>query len=85
MQGVQCDNCRKFSATATNWLILSHQSSNGFSLFGQPVNELNGTFCSMLCLAEWAYVKAVLESEAKAVEAAPKPRPRQRKKPDVQG
>ena len=76
MQGIQCDNCRTFTQDTSNWIVVSRVGGLT-GLFGQPVNEMAGTFCTVRCLAEWAYVKAAIESEA--VEAAPRPRPRRKK------
>jgi len=59
MNGMQCDNCRAFTATiAPSWLILQQVSSEP-GLFTRTGLEMAGTFCSVRCLAEWSYVQSV--------------------------
>lgn len=61
MNGYQCDNCRSFvKGTAAGWLVLQCLTADT-GLFGSPGSQLAGTFCSMKCLAEYAYAKAVIE------------------------
>lgn len=70
MNGLQCDTCRKFapgSAPPAGWLMLLCQDPPSMSMIsmlsggGNGGAELTGTFCSLRCLAEWAYVRLVAE------------------------
>ena len=70
--GVQCDNCRRFGPPhAPGWFFVAQQpgenepSSFMTALFGKHGEPL--TFCTVKCLAEWAYVHAVA-SEAAGTE-----------------
>lgn len=43
-----------------SWLILQQISSETEpALFTRTAVEITGTFCSVRCLAEWAYVQSV--------------------------
>lgn len=61
--GTQCDNCRTFGPPhAPGWFYLGQQPAGGeqpqslaAALFGNPSEPL--TFCSIRCLADWAYVR----------------------------
>jgi len=65
MMGAQCGTCRAFSPS-TGWLVLARQSEPSFmsSMLGGSSGgaELVDTFCSLRCVAEYAYVKAVAEA-----------------------
>ena len=79
MHGAQCDTCRKFDNDPSRWIYVQRRlPDGGFSLFGQAPSETVGTFCTMRCLAEFAYVLAV--SEDKATEA-----PKRRRKGEPRG
>ena len=69
--GTQCDNCRKFGPVhAPGWFHVGQQpveTSDPPSplavLFGNPYEPL--TFCTIKCLADWAYVRnAAAEASA---------------------
>jgi hypothetical protein len=70
VNGNQCDNCRKFGVHPAGWLYLvqhpEQPSSFMSSLFPQPADPL--TFCSMRCVAEYAYVQAVAKDAATGTE-----------------
>lgn len=68
MNGVQCDTCRKFALTPLpeGWLLLARQGAPAvlsvLDMFGGGNGpELTGTFCSLRCLADWAYVRLAAE------------------------
>ena len=75
--GLQCDTCRTFaSQTAVPWLYLVRQtaeqsflSSLSSALGYQPADP--ATFCSMRCLAEFAYVQLAAGGAATGTEAQP--------------
>jgi hypothetical protein len=61
--GTQCDNCRVFGPSRpAGWFYVAQQpseeepaSSLAAALFGNPQEPL--TFCTVRCLADWAYVR----------------------------
>ena len=63
--GTQCDNCRVFGPQhAPGWFYLGQQPRDDdepasvlTALFGRPSEPL--TFCTVKCLADWAYVHAM--------------------------
>ena len=65
MNGLPCDSCRVFAPgqPQEGWLFVLRQDAPSFSSFaallggGGGGTELAGTFCSLRCLAEHAYVK----------------------------
>jgi hypothetical protein len=73
--GNQCDNCRAFGAPhSRSWLYLVRQpdAPQGFAaLIGMPVPAEPLTFCSMLCVGQYAYVQAVTTSPAAGTEPPP--------------
>ena len=72
--GVQCDNCRVFGPSrAPGWFHLMQQPGEDDSppslftaLFGNPGEPL--TFCTVRCLADWAYVHAMTGEAATGSE-----------------
>jgi hypothetical protein len=72
--GVQCETCRKFApSTPPGWLyvVVRPSAEPGIlaSLWtGQRERDDPGTFCSMRCLAEWAYVQVVTGEPATGTE-----------------
>lgn len=75
MNGVQCDNCRQFSVSPDGWLILVRQAARISPLSvltGETSNELQGTFCRLLCLLEWAYTVAAVTEAATGRQMPPR-------------
>ena len=69
--GLQCDTCRTFAPQGSpRWLYLVQQPSEppSFveSMLGSRADPL--TFCSMLCVAQYAYVQAVTEGKPAGTE-----------------
>jgi hypothetical protein len=71
--GTQCDNCRTFGPSrAPGWFYLGQQPDESetpsivAALFGNPSEPL--TFCSVKCLADWAYVHAMTGDAAAGTE-----------------
>jgi len=69
--GHQCDTCRKFmpqNAPGLLYLVQQPQESPSFitQMFGTPSEPL--TFCTMRCVAEYAYVQMVAESKPAGTE-----------------
>jgi hypothetical protein len=65
VNGLQCDTCRRFSVSPAGWLYLVRhpgEQSPLAGLFGTPAEPL--TFCSMRCVAEYAYAQAVTSEPA---------------------
>lgn len=61
VNGSQCDNCRVFQPSPTiGWLTLSRRTREPSAavLFSGPGSETAGTFCSVKCVAEYAYTLA---------------------------
>jgi len=74
--GTQCDNCRTFGPSrAPGWFYLGQQPGEETApsilsaLFGNPEEPL--TFCTIKCLAEWAYVRNAAAEAAAGTEAGP--------------
>lgn len=66
MIGTQCDTCRTFAPQPSpGWLLLARQAEPSFmSLLSQGGGtEMVGTFCSMRCVAEYAYAHAVIAEQ----------------------
>ena len=65
--GVQCDRCRRFApSTPPGWLYVVKPSAEPGILASLGIGgqrDEPGAFCSMRCLAEWAYVQAVTEAQ----------------------
>lgn len=70
MNGLQCDTCRTFAPVPppAGWLFVLRQEapavSSVFAMLGGGGSgglELTGTFCSLRCLAEHAYVRLAAE------------------------
>ncbi len=75
--GVQCETCRVFSpAPGGRWLCVVRIPDGGpssvLASLGIGPREDPATFCSILCLAEWAYAYAMTV----AAPAGTEPRPR---------
>lgn len=69
--GVQCDTCRRFAPRPDGrWLYVVRQPSEPSFLasIAGPAREDPDTFCSMGCLAEWAYVQAIAIEPAAGTE-----------------
>ena len=72
--GTQCDNCRAFGPSqAPGWFWLQQQPGEGeqpqtifTALFGNHGEPL--TFCTVKCLADWAYVHAMTGEAAAGSE-----------------
>ena len=70
--GAQCDNCRKFApAPAHGWLHVLQQGDPGVlaALTGSGT-EVLWTFCTVLCLAQYAMGRALVEGKAAGEEPA---------------
>jgi hypothetical protein len=72
--GVQCDNCRLFGPQrAPGWFCVAQQPDEEAApsvisvLFGLPEQPL--TFCTIKCLADWAYVRNAAAEAAASTEA----------------
>lgn len=70
--GVRCESCGTFSPHADGWLFLIQPRS---AVDPQSIlASLGGgredppTLCSVLCLAEWAYVQAMVNGAPTGVE-----------------
>ena len=72
--GNLCDNCGKFGpANDPRWWYLIRQP-------GEPVSPIAaiferpepGTFCSLRCVADWAYVAAMANGKPTGMEPPPK-------------
>lgn len=71
MMGAQCDTCRSFAPQpSAGWFFLGRQSEPSIMsvLGGSGGAEIMGTFCSLRCVAEYAYVKAVAGESATGTE-----------------
>ena len=74
--GVQCETCRKFGpGPPPGWLFLMRQPTSE----RDPVAQLlafdrpePGTFCSLRCVADWAYVAAMANGKPTGMEPPPK-------------
>lgn len=80
MNGTQCDTCRKFSQDSSDWFFVIHLRPYAGLFTGQQ-QEIVGCFCTVSCLADYSYARAV--SEEKPVEGKTelvKPAPRTRRK-----
>ena len=69
--GVQCDTCRTFSpSTPSSWLYVVRPSEGPsiMASLGIGPREDPGTFCSVRCLAEWAYVQLAAGEPATGTE-----------------
>jgi hypothetical protein len=72
--GVQCDNCRMFGPSrAPGWFYVAQHPaayddppSVFAAIFGNPGEPL--TFCTVKCLADWAYVHAMTGEAATGKE-----------------
>ena len=72
--GVQCDNCRVFGPSRPpGWFVLAQQPREDdeppsvlAALFGNSSEPL--TFCTVKCLADWAYVHAMTGEAAAGSE-----------------
>ena len=77
MNGLQCDTCRKFALPpADGWFVLAQNQPLQMSPLLGPVgggSELAGTFCSIACVAQYAYVRAVTEGTAVTGDAGRTP------------
>ena len=78
MTGLQCDTCRKFALPpADGWFVLAQNQPADMSplaMFSSPGgSELAGTFCSITCVAQYAYVRAVTEGTAVTGDAGRMP------------
>ena len=78
MNGTQCDTCRVFTSDpqAGGWLFLAQFNPAGQSPFAAMLGggggpELAGTFCSLLCLAEYAYARLAAEGITPSGERLP--------------
>lgn len=79
MQGVQCDTCRTFALpeAAGGWLLLTEirpaaASPLAAMMGGGGGPELTGTFCCVLCLLRYAYVRQAAEGQPAGTEPAPR-------------
>lgn len=70
MNGIQCDTCRTFTAMPPpeGWLFLARQEAPALPSMLAMISggggggaELAGTFCSLRCLTEYAYVRLAAE------------------------
>ena len=75
--GTQCDNCRRFGPShAPSWFFLAQQPGDEevvsvmAALFGRPREPF--TFCTVRCLAEWAYVHAAAVGAPDGTEPPPR-------------
>ena len=72
--GTQCDSCRAFGPVhASGWFYVAQQpgeedepKSFAAALFGNPSEPL--TFCTIRCLADWAYVRNAAAEAAAGTE-----------------
>jgi len=65
VNGTQCDNCRRFSPDSADWLFLSRtRLTTGLFTFG-PQQEVIACFCSVSCLADYSYARAIAEEKPK--------------------
>jgi hypothetical protein len=70
MKGNQCDNCRKFSKNEHGWFaIIQYVEAAWGNPFSGPAYQIEGTFCSMKCLAELSYAFVVAHDAAEAQSA----------------
>ena len=68
--GVQCDNCHTFAPMpAPGWLHVLQQGEPGFlaSLTGSGP-EVLWTFCTVLCMAQYAMARALINGNAAGEE-----------------
>ena len=70
MKGNQCDNCRKFSKNEAGWFaIIQFQQVEWSTPYNSPAFQVEGTFCSMKCLAELSYAYVIANDAAKTKSA----------------
>jgi hypothetical protein len=73
--GNLCDNCGKFAPSGDpRWWYLIRQPAEPVSpmavVFGE--RQEPGTFCSLICVSEFAYVQAVTTGKPAGMEPPPK-------------
>jgi hypothetical protein len=74
--GVQCETCRKFGpGPPPEWLFLMSQPTSERDLVAQMLGSVRfepATFCSLRCVADWAYVHAMTTGAAAGMEPPPR-------------
>ena len=73
--GVQCKTCRRFAPSAPpGWLYIVRPAAEPsfMASLGIGPRDEPATFCSMRCLAEWAYVQAVTFGAPAGTEPPPR-------------
>ena len=75
--GVQCETCRKFGpGPPPGWLFLMRQPTSERDPVAQVLAVFErpepGTFCSLRCVADWAYVAAMANGTPTGMEPPPK-------------
>lgn len=72
MNGNQCDNCRTFAPPSPKWHYLVQQTdTDSFAAMVGITRTEPLTFCSPLCVADYAYALAAIEGPAEATEPEP--------------
>jgi hypothetical protein len=74
VNGNRCDapGCTAFSPPSCRWLYLVQPPEDSSVLAALGIGRAEPlTFCSMLCVAQYAYVQAVVEGSATGQEPSP--------------
>jgi hypothetical protein len=70
--GIQCDTCRDFASNpATGWLHLVQMGEPAglmAMLHGSQESSVAASFCSMLCLAQYAVACSLIDGKATGEE-----------------
>ena len=67
--GIQCDTCRIFTPSpAAGWLHVVRRATGGHGHARRQLGAAMASFCSMLCLAQYAMARTLVEGRAAGEE-----------------